>query len=206
MSDLTLPGPVAKRCLSLAVASVGTQEEGGNNRGFMIERYQNAAEIGREPWCAVFLFWCLCKAYLNHHGNPDVDYEDIDALEVAGRSLGPGFPTFTAWTPDLKQWAVENNVWIPRSEFFTSAGQVIEGVLQPGDWILFYFPNLDGGRIGHVEVLKKTQRMSLLTVGGNTSQEAGLSRESSNGRDGVWRKDRSRGEIGRLGGAIRIGA
>lgn len=54
--------------LALALAEIGTREEGGNNRGVRVEEYLDA--VGRwpgVPWCAAFVSWCyetVCKKQL----------------------------------------------------------------------------------------------------------------------------------------------
>jgi hypothetical protein len=198
MSNLPLPGPIALRTLALAIESIGVQEEGGNNIGPQVSKYIRAGEGEREAWCYHFLNYLFCKAWLNEQGNASATDKQVDDLYVMGKSLSPHVPTFSAWTPDAKEWAKKNSVWIP-------AVEGLAGAAMPGDWVCFYFPNLDGGRIGHIEVMREYgEDGHILTIGGNTKKEAGLSRESSNGRDGVWPKDRDINDIHVRGGFVRI--
>lgn len=57
--------------VQIALAEVGTREEGGNNCGKDIREYQAATwlEPGPWPWCAAFVAWCI-KEWLK--GNPDM--------------------------------------------------------------------------------------------------------------------------------------
>jgi len=61
---MTLAGSAKlKMLVEIALGEVGVHEEGGDNRGAKVEKYQSV--IGKaqgEPWCTSFIQWCLREA------------------------------------------------------------------------------------------------------------------------------------------------
>jgi|GEM_PF-2947317 CHAP domain. len=178
---MTLPnsGPIARRAAADALlpGNLSVREEGGNNKGKFIAIYLATVNIlVPAAWCAA---WAV--------------YRLIKAAQALGKAVPPDFPK-TGWTPSLAAWAKKNGYWIENED---AAGKV-----QVGDLALFHFSNL--GRIGHVGIVVEVGKGGCWTVEGNTRPDPGVSRESSDGRDGVYRKWRSWAELGSKGGFARL--
>lgn len=47
--------------IKIAIGEIGNHEEGGNNRGANIVKYQKATWLAPDawPWCAAFIDWCI---------------------------------------------------------------------------------------------------------------------------------------------------
>lgn len=160
----------------LALAEVGTREEGGNNRGDRIREYQRATWLAPDdwPWCAAFTCWILRqwlattegKQYLGAH-KPDVwRCKDASAF---------------GW----EKWAKQKGLTLlPETQ-----------LAQAGDIATFDF--------SHIGIVAEDQldvREPVVLVEGNTNGTG--SRDSESG-DGVWVKHRRPGLIRRY---IRLGS
>lgn len=53
--------------ISVAQSQVGYCEEGGNNRGYHVEKYLRSVGFeGGYAWCSAFVAWCLNVCVVNH--------------------------------------------------------------------------------------------------------------------------------------------
>lgn len=178
------PGPIAQRAAAQALANIGVQERGGENRGKFVEVYQQSAGISPgDPWCAAFIYYRLKSA-----------------SDQLGKRLPDGFPREGAnkgYTPDYKNWALKNGLHIPASKAARDPKLV-----QVGDLALFYFPRK--GRIAHIGIVvdKFADGMGVVTVEGNTGPDAGD--EVNRDGDGVFKKRRKYTQLGSAGGFVRL--
>src|SRR5688572_21553262 len=102
--------------LAAALAFRGLVEQGGDNRGQMVEMFLKTVGLGSgKPWCL---------AYLSHVG-----YWALSD-PIAGQSLWPLPATASCWV--LGEYAREKNVLMK--------------LPQRGDIFLKFDPNVDGGR------------------------------------------------------------
>ena len=174
-------GPIARRAAADARTPevLSVRETGGNNRGKYVETYLKAAGASPgDPWCAALQFYRLL---------------------VAAKELGLKLPSDfdpRAYTPDWKNYALRNKLWIP----VQTAQEAPLHTLQTGDMALFYFSNL--GRIGHIEVVEEVHDWGCLTVGGNTGPDKGATVERAG--DGVYLKKRTWSQLGARGGYARL--
>lgn len=173
------PGLVTVKAAQVAegFATAGTVEEGGENRGDQVERFLASVGLGPgNPWCAAFVRHCEEKG-----------------AAFTGASLPAGFPD-SGYCPDFKNWAIQNNLWIPVGTARLNA------IVQRGDLAVFYFAAKR--RVAHIEIVTGTMVGGVTTVGGNTGPEVGevVNREG----DGVYRKRRHWSELGTLGGFVRV--
>jgi hypothetical protein len=171
------PGPIAKRAAQEALANVGVQEVGGNNRGKAVETY--LASVGcrpGDPWCAAFVRFRFENAA-----------DDIDL------TLPTDFPD-SGYTPDYKRWAKNKGVWTPMPEARTKPELV-----QVGDLACFYFPAKQ--RIAHIGIVVGLFTGGAILVEGNTGPDSGT--EVQRDGDGVFKKRRNFAALGTLGGFCR---
>jgi hypothetical protein len=163
------------------------REVGGNNRGPAVETYLRSVGLGPgNPWCAAY-----------------VRYRFEKGSAETGVALPAGMPD-SGYTPTWKNWAEKKGLFVPVSE-------AVAGKFTPraGDLVLFYFANLDGGRIGHIGIVTEPwydggKLIGARTVEGNTGPDAGSSVERAG--DGVYLKRRRFGQLGLRGGFVRIEA
>lgn len=156
-----------RRLVAIVESQVGTREQGGNNRGPSIERYQKATWLnpGPWPWCAAFACWCL-QQWL----------QDGEVRALLGLHSGAveDWRPQTAGAFDFEKWARKRGLQI-----------VDEGAcVQAGDIIIFDFSH-----IGFVTADATAIVKTLKTVEGNTN---GKGDRDSEAGDGVWRKVRAR--------------
>lgn len=56
--------------IEVAKSQIGNCEEGGNNRGYHVEKYLRAVNLGGGyAWCAAFVAWCFDICDVNHSIN-----------------------------------------------------------------------------------------------------------------------------------------
>lgn len=57
----------AAKLAEIAIRQVGKLEQGGNNLGYDVVKYQGATNLdpGPWPWCAAFVCWCIREWTLN---------------------------------------------------------------------------------------------------------------------------------------------
>lgn len=173
-------GAIAKQAAidCIEAATLCIRETNGNNRGKWVETYQRAAEPPVPPGTA----WCACFAAFRY--------------KRAAEKLKLPIPKnhcFSAYTPDWKNWAIKNGLWITDDQ-----AEAKPSLVQPGDCALFYRPKLDGGRIGHIGIVTAVHSWGVETVEGNTN--GGGSRDG----DGVYAKHREWWELGEYGGFARM--
>ena len=175
------PGPISVQAAKDAQNAnvLAVREIGGNNRGLSVETYLHSVDCDPgEPWCAAFVFY---------------------RLRQAGRALNTYLPrTFNprGYTPTWKNWAVDNDLWIPVG---TAKNAPIH-LLRVGDAALFYFASMN--RIGHIGIVTAVHDWGVETVEGNTGPDAGQSVERNG--DGVFRKKRTWAQLGAKGGFARL--
>lgn len=100
--------PVDK-LVKIALGEVGHHEEGGNNRGPQIVKYQKATWLSPDawPWCAAFIDWCIM---IWQAQNPDMPH--FERPQTAGAF-------------DLERWAKEQNFKILHDIEPAKAGDII---------------------------------------------------------------------------------
>lgn len=181
--------PIAMSAISGAIANVGVQESGGENRGKYVEAYQQSCVPPippGSPWCAAF-----------------IRYRMKHAATSLGMTYDSTFPR-SGYTPDWSKWAKKNNKWISAYDLMDKAinSNEIADTILPGDIALFYFSTL--GRIGHIGIIEKVLPTGLVTIEGNTSPEPEDADEVERDGDGVFRKNRNWYELGRWGGILMV--
>lgn len=145
---------------------VGVTEQGGNNKGQIIEMFQ--ATVGKavqESWCLSFVQYCL---------------KQVDGL-YGDCKLGPNpigvYPRIEACVPFWKA--------IPANQ---------RGSPRPG-MLVFWEHTKAGVRtgLGHTGIVVEVPNdLKVITIEGNTSPAAGIQREG----DGVYRKERPLTDVG----------
>lgn len=143
---------------ALAEADRGVREIGGNNRGPDIRRYLAACDPPihvAAPWCAAFVQW---------------------ASDVASQGLGALNPL-----DGVRQEALVESYF----DHFAPRGIVPFEVAEPGDLVLFRFPN-GPDRWNHIGILARApdQDGKFWVVEGNTGDA------SQRDGDGVYLKPR----------------
>ncbi len=170
------PGSIAVRAASEALANVGVMET-PENRGPAVEKY--LASVGcrpGDPWCAAF-----------------VRFRFEDAAKDLFLALPTHFPD-SGYTPDYKNWAKEQGVWIPVQD-----ATLTPSLVQVGDLCLFYFALKQ--RIAHIGIVVGHFDGGVLTTEGNTGPDGGV--EVQRDGDGVFKKRRRWSSLGGKGGFAR---
>ena len=116
-----------------------------------------------------------------------VHYRLLEAARELGLKLPANFPV-SGYCPDYEDWGKRNGVWLPADSHPLR-----------GDLCLFYFPAKQ--RVAHMGIVVKPLRTVFWTVEGNTGPEGNVNREG----DGVYRKLRRAGSLGKYGGFVRLG-
>ena len=166
---------IANKAAVDALANVGVEEEGGENRGMYVTVYQESVGIPPgSPWCAGMVYY---------------------RLSTAAKKLGltlSGIPK-SGYTPDWKNKAVELGKWLSVGKARATPSKV-----RVGDLCLFY--SSSKRRIFHIGIVVEVHDWGVVTVEGNTSAEAGVDADG----DGVFRKIRNWSELGSGGGFFLI--
>jgi len=147
----------------IALTQIGTQEQGGNNRGTEIRAYQAATELSPSawPWCAAFVDWCV-KTWLK-------DPKAVSWLNL--KSMTP-----EEWRPKTAQ-AFGLIKW-SKDRIHTTKRLSDRSTAQKGDIVVFDF--------SHTGIVVQDLGNRIVTVEGNTNSSG--SREG----DGVYRKIRAK--------------
>lgn len=149
--------------VEIAAREVGVREEGGNNRGVSIERFQKATWLtpGAWPWCAAFTAYVLQQWLATPEGVNYLDGMRADDFRCKDASA-------FGWV----KWANQK-------------GLLVLGEREPalaGDFVVYDF--------SHIGIVEKDSDVSVIaTIEGNTNGKG--ERDSVSG-DGVWRKKRPR--------------
>lgn len=149
--------------IDIALAQVGTHEEGGNNKGPMIVEYQKATWLAPAPypWCAAFMCWCLQQF------------------------LAGSYPLFVTNVEDIEKWRCRNASAFGWIKWATNKGLTVLDNKQPakaGDIVVFTFSH-----IGLVTDDQLPGKDYIETVEGNSSSHV----VADSGQDGVWKHQRS---------------
>lgn len=154
------------KLVEIAVSQIGVKEEGGNNKGAQIIKYQQATWLtpGAWPWCAAFVCWVV-REWLKL---PEVK----TALKLTEETAKTWRPR-TAGAFDFVNWAKQNRLRVFDEKEMAKAGDIV----------IFDFSH-----IGIVIEDQKLNRNYIVCVEGNTNE--GGARDSDKG-DGVCRKVRS---------------
>lgn len=152
---------LTKQFIDIALAEVGNKEEGGNNLGASVVKYQKATWLkpAAWPWCCAFVAWVLKEFLIKQ---PIYSEVSIDVLQ---RCKG-------ANTGDWLKWAKDRGFYITDEK---------EGA-KAGDIVVFDFSH-----IGIVIADQLPGKDYIETVEGNTNGKG--ERDSFSG-DGVWLKTR----------------
>lgn len=166
---------IALKAAADALANVGVEEQGGENRGKYVGIYQRSTDNDPgDPWCASFCYYRL-----------------ITAAAFYDKGL-VGIPR-SGYTPDWKAAAVKVGDWLSASRAKARPTRV-----RVGDLCLFY--SASKRRIFHIGIVVEVHSWGVVTVEGNTSAEPGVDADG----DGVFRKIRKWSELGSGGGFFLI--
>lgn len=140
-----------KEMVSVAKGQIGVHEEGGNNLGPMIRKYQETTwlEPGAWPWCAAFMSWVLFTA--------------SNSLKLPGRSI---WRCKDASAFGWEKWA--------KSEGLTVLDE--SNLAEAGDIVVFDFSH-----IGIVIKDQKPHESTVTCCEGNTSIKGGRDSETGDG-------------------------
>ncbi|MDH4122419.1 MAG: CHAP domain-containing protein [Deltaproteobacteria bacterium] len=146
----------------LARQFVGVHEEGGPNKGALVERFQRAVDgkAQGEPWCCAFVQYLIAE---------------VDRFALGHGDVGESSLAKTEWVRGLwEQSPRQLRVDFPRR----------------GALILWEQLGADGkptsaGHVGLITGISMAGKIS--TIEGNTGPGAGVQRDG----DGVWERERS---------------
>lgn len=159
-----------------ALANVGVTEDEKDNHGRAIKIYLQTVDLSEGfAWCAAFL-----------------KYRFIQAANELNEELSNGFMNLSGYTPDWKNYAQTNNIWLPVEKVKNNPELVKKGYVA-----LFY--SEQKGRIYHTGIVISSSKDGFITVEGNTSPGPGI---EANG-DGVFKKKRTWKMLGTEGGFMR---
>lgn len=164
---------IAIKAADEALLNVGVEEIGKDNHGPAIKKYLET--IGLEEgyaWCAAF-----------------IKFRYIDAAKDLDEELSSGFLKLSGYTPDWKNYAQTNNIWIPMAIAKKNPSLIKKG------YACFFYSETRG-RIYHCGIVISSNKDGFVSVEGNTSPGKGV---EANG-DGVYRKNRSWNSLGSGGG------
>ena len=160
----------------LAGLFVGTGEQGGENRGPLVERFQKSVDgvAQGEPWCMGFVQYCVAA---------------IDSLQkTMGKKLSPTVLIKTESTVGA----------------YAGHPQALRGK-DPAIGAVIVWQKLDaGGKAvwqGHTGIVVDVSQEGIVTVEGNTSPDASDPNKEREGQ-GVWLRKRTGAQIP---GFIRLG-
>jgi len=154
--------------LACEFASAGTHEEGGNNRGPEVAKFQ-ALTGGRpgDPWCADFAVYVFTKAYALLMHLP-VDIESLKRYTVAVKNR--------LFLPSGSCGEIEADAK-KRGKFLSKDTEW--GLIKPGYLVLF---NWKGGLAPqHVGLVREAAEGVLKTVEGNTEATEGGNQSDGDG-------------------------
>lgn len=164
---------IAIKAADEALLNVGVEEIGKDNHGPAIKKYLET--IGLEEgyaWCAAF-----------------IKFRYIDAAKDLDEELSSDFLKLSGYTPDWKNYAQTNNIWIPMATAKKNPSLIKKG------YACFFYSETRG-RIYHCGIVISSNKDGFVSVEGNTSPGKGV---EANG-DGVYRKNRSWNSLGSQGG------
>lgn len=156
---------IINKLIEMALAEVGTREDGGNNKGAKIVEYQTATWLdpGLWPWCAAFVSWVVRKWL---YSIPEAAF----ALQVPPDKV-KSWRCRDASAFGWEKWAKEKGLKILPETAKAKAGDII----------IFDFSH-----IGFV--VEDQTGKTVKCVEGNTNGKG--ERDSESG-DGVWIKTRA---------------
>lgn len=152
--------------VKIANSQVGTKEQGGNNKGAEIIKYQQATWLKPDawPWCAAFICWCI-REWLKIE-SVKASLKFTDAIITKWRPRTAGAFDFLNWAKDQKLKVFDEKL-----------------LAKAGDIVIFDFSH-----IGLVVEDQKPNSKEIICIEGNTNNKG--ERDSESG-DGVWKKTRS---------------
>jgi len=155
-----------EKLVDIANSQVGIKEEGGNNKGPHIVKYQQTTWLKPDawPWCAAFVCWCI-REWLK-------DASVKQYMKLTDEQIKTWRPR-TAGAFDFANWAKKNNLQMLDEKSLAKAGDIV----------IFDFSH-----IGIVAVDQKKITDNIQVVEGNTNGTG--ARDSVSG-DGVWLKTRN---------------
>lgn len=158
--------PLTKQFIDIALAEVGNKEEGGNNLGEAVVKYQKATWLkpAAWPWCCAFVAWVL-QEFINDNVPALINFKLKSNASNYWRCKG-------ANTNDWLVWARKHNFYITDEKEQAKAGDIV----------IFDFSH-----IGIVIADQLPGKDYIETVEGNTNGKG--ERDSFSG-DGVWLKTR----------------
>jgi hypothetical protein len=155
-----------KLLVDIANSQVGCKEEGGNNKGPHIVKYQQATWLKPDawPWCAAFICWCIREWVKNTDVKEYMKLTDEKIKTWRPRTAG-AFDFANTWAKTNKYKILDETA-----------------IAKAGDIVIFDFSH-----IGLVVEDQATATSNIVCVEGNTNGKG--ERDSVSG-DGVWRKTR----------------
>lgn len=173
------------RLVEIALREVGVKEQGGENRGPEIERYQRATSLepGAWPWCAAFVAWVL----LQRLNDPYPFTPFADARRKSGIARDQ-------WRFDSAA-ARQLEVWgrLPGRGDVLLPGY--GALAHPGDFVTYDF-SMGDGLADHCGIVVADNGKFVTAVEGNTSDPNGPAANERNG-GGVYLKVRSKALVRR---------
>jgi len=154
-----------KELAKIAISQVGVKEEGGNNCGKMIRKYQASTWLKPAPWpwCAAFVDWCV-QEWLT----------DPAVVDLLGIESASEWRPKTAGAWDLARWAKLKQLPVLGEDSAAYAGDIV----------IFDFSH-----VGIIAQDSPAKEKTIVTIEGNTNGKG--DRDSTSG-DGVWKKNRAR--------------
>jgi len=140
---------------------IGTTEQGGENRGQEVERFQKAmfGKASGQPWCADFVFFCLDSV--------DKCVNALSDCSLSSQTLNRSELVLSVW----KNSSIEARCQI-----------------KPGCLILWqHWKNNAPTMQGHIGIVEKIFGTMATVIEGNSGNSNAVEREG----DGVFRKMRS---------------
>lgn len=162
-----------KALLDILNGEVGQHEEGGNNLGPAVVKYQEATWLkpAAWPWCAAFCCWCV-REWLKLPGVL-AELKMTASLAELWRCKGANVDDWLHWA-HAHGYSILNNTQLAKT----------------GDVVVFSFKqNGHNDHIGFVVEDQVRATDSISTIEGNTTAAAGAA--DSNSGDGVVKKTRN---------------
>ncbi len=169
---------LVRKLIEIANSQIGSHEEGGNNKGPQVVKYQKATwlEPGAWPWCMAFVAWIVQQWLRDKAVRAFFGIKDDAAAEKWRPRTAAAF--------GAEDWAMSRGLTVLRPPALAKAGDII----------IFDFngPAAGGGHIGFVVQDQEKPGDHIHTIEGNTGA-LGL-RDAPTG-DGVFTKERNTTQV-----------
>lgn len=169
--------------MNLRYADAGTQEEGGNNQGWQVERFQavNDGSAG-DAWCDDYISFIGLRSLADMLHVPYTVANAVYVFRSMRPTLEHHFFTPSDSCSVTKGGALLAGKWLSETERKATGRKPLPGWLVIYDWA-------HDGKPSHIEQIVSADDNGLNTCGGNTP---GVDRS---GPDGVHRKRRAYADV-----------